>query len=140
LDLPRSRLQLLASSRALLRRRSCVRHTRWRAVSPSSSSHHATEAASSDVLVKASIATGGLAARTSSAADCAISAVYMVAICASAYAVRTGRSPHGEPSALISVFATSAAAAEPISNVHAPWPVHFVTLAATSSSRSASSS
>ena len=50
---------LLASSRALLRRNSCRRHTRWRAVSPGANSHQVTDAASSAARVSTSMAGGG---------------------------------------------------------------------------------
>ena len=73
---------LLACSRALLRRRSCIRQTRCRALSPSYSSHQTTEPASSEVRVTVSMPGAGRPAPMSNATQRDIPTVSLVSICA----------------------------------------------------------
>jgi len=76
----------------------------------------------------------------SSAVHRDISTAILAAICAYWYAVRAGRSPHGVPSCRTSVFAVSAEAGEPGSQVQVGCAVHRSTRLATSSIKIFSSS
>ena len=82
----------------------------------------------------------GRPAPMTSAAHRENSAASFVAICAYAYAVRTGRSPHGVPSCWTSGFAISADAGEPGSQIQAGCAVHRSTRSATSLTKVFSSS